>query len=225
MRRKKISRKLTAAKKRRNAKMLKDDSPLNIWNGYGFVMCGQGEKSKAAAKIKHILKCLKSSRQRATRGYSDMDAWNMFHYLQELIPAMLQYLRDHRHGSPYLEGVPENELKEKWDEILDRMIFLWREASEETCSKKNRYEAKYWSCHREFEKKYGLFGCKLMTEEEKKANRAGKGTTAHFMDELPEYRLISKRYFQAEERLRRYRDECKNEAMEMLKKYFWTLWD
>ena len=61
MRRKKISKKLTAAKKRRNAKMLKDDSLLNIWNGHGFVMCGQGEKSKAAAEIKHILKCVNYS--------------------------------------------------------------------------------------------------------------------------------------------------------------------
>lgn len=177
------------------------------------------------AKIKHILKCLKFSRQRATRGYSDRDSWDMFHYLQELIPAMLQDLRNHRHGSPVLEGVPENELEEKWNEILERMIFLWQESSEETCSKKNRYEARYWSCHREFEKKYGLFGCKLMTEEEKKASREGKGTRVHFMGELPEYRMISDRYFQAERRLEKYRDECKNEALEMLKKYFWALWD
>ena len=29
---------------------------------------------------------------------------------------------------------------EEWDKILERMIFLWRETDEESCSKKNPYE-------------------------------------------------------------------------------------
>lgn len=76
------------------------DLPSNIWNKEGFDMWGLGEKSKFVAKIKHIKRCIRWSKQRIVRGYADIDRWNMFGYLQTLIPNMLQDLRDHRMGSP-----------------------------------------------------------------------------------------------------------------------------
>ena len=59
--------------------------------------------------------------------------------------------------------------------ILDKMIFLWRESKEETCSLKNPYEAEYDKASDEFHKKYGDFGFKLQTEEELEANRKRGG--------------------------------------------------
>lgn len=55
-----------SAKQRRNKKMLEDVSLLNVWRGNGFAMCGFGEKSKTFAEIKHAMRCLKWSKQRAT---------------------------------------------------------------------------------------------------------------------------------------------------------------
>ena len=58
-------------------------------------------------------------------------------YLSHLFPEMLQDLRDNRMGSPsYLgedymneDGILVNDTcHAEWDRILDRMIFLWREA-------------------------------------------------------------------------------------------------
>ena len=66
-----------------------------------------------------------------------------------MIPDMLQNLKDTRHGSPgYLgenyineDGILVNDTcHEEWDKVLERMIFLWRETDEESCSKKNPYE-------------------------------------------------------------------------------------
>jgi hypothetical protein len=45
------------------------------------------------------------------------------------------------------------------------------------------------------------------------------------MDELPEYKDIDDKYRHESEKLEQYRDNCKDEALDMLKKYFWYLWD
>ena len=143
----------------------------NIWNKEGFDMCSLGEKSKFIAKIKHIKKCIQWSKQRTMRGYADIDRWNMFSYLQVLIPDMLQDLRENRSGSPSClgenytndEGILVNDTcHEEWD----KMIFLWRESREETCSRKNPYEEEYDKAFAEFHQKYGIFGEKLQTEAE-----------------------------------------------------------
>ncbi len=213
----------------------KISSANNLWNEEGFLMCGLGEKSMLIAKIKHIKKCVRWSYQRAVRGYSDYDKWNMYSFLQNLIPEMLQDMRDNRHGSPsYLgenytnaDGILVNDTcHDEWDKLLDHMIFLWRESAEDTCTRKNPYEEEYDKAHAEFTDKYGLLGEKLQTEEELEENRKrGGGCTMHFMDEIPEYKDISDKYNTEELELDTYRLGCKNEAMDLLKKHFYALWD
>ncbi|WP_306756871.1 hypothetical protein [Agathobacter rectalis] len=78
----------------RRSKSYEVRDPMNIWNKYDFAMSGLGKKSKILAKIKHFFKCVKWSKQRITRGYCDCDVWEMFSFLQTLIPDMLQTLKD-----------------------------------------------------------------------------------------------------------------------------------
>lgn len=210
-------------------------SPNNIWNKEGFRMCGLGEKSLIIAKIKHIGRCIRWSKQRIERGYAECDRWDMDGYLQRLIPEMLQDLRDNRLGSPAYLGenytndkgmVVNDTCHEKWNKILDRMIFLWRESTEDFCSKKNPYDEEYHKAHDAFEEKYGLFGKKLQTEEEReKCKQRGGGCRVHHMYELPEYKAISDKYFAEEYKIDAYRVECKNEALDLLKEHFFALWD
>ena len=212
-----------------------DREPMNIWNKYDFVMSGMGKKNKLLAKLKHFRKCLKWSKQRITRGYCDYDVWEMFSFLQTIIPDMLQTLKDTRMGSPgYLgkhytneDGILVNDTcHDEWDNIVERMIFLWRELDEDTCSKKNPYDDAYMEAFTEFHDRYGIFGEKLQTEEELEENRKrGGGGTVHFMDELPEYKEISDKYREEEKRLEEYRESCKDEAFDMLKQHFFALWD
>ena len=78
----------------------------------------------------------------------------------------------------------------------------------------------------EFHDKYGLFGSKLQTEKELEENKKrGGGGTVHFMNELPEYKEISEKYDEEQRHLEEYRKLCKDEAFDMLKKYFYDLWD
>lgn len=207
----------------------------NIWDKEGFQMCGLGEKSKTIARIKYFRKCVRWSWQRIVHGYADCDKWNMYRYLQNLIPDMLQDLRDNRHGSPGCLGrnytnehgiLVNDTCHEEWNKLLDRMIFLWRESNEDTCTRKNPYEEEHSKAHEEFTGKYGFWGEKLQTEEELEENRKrGGGGTIHFMKELPEYKEISDKYFAESRKLDEYRNTSKNEAMDMLKEYFFSLWD
>ncbi len=210
------------------------DLPNNIWNREEFAMCGLGERSRLWGKIKHIKKCIYWSKQRIVRGYADIDKWNMSHFLQTLIPDMLQDLRDNRWGSPGFlgenytndEGVLVNDTCHgEWNKILDHMIFLWRESKEETCSRKNPYDEEYDAASKEFHDKYGFLGEKLQTETEVEENRKrGGGGTVHFMNELPEYKEIYERHYAEERKLEVYRAECKDEALDLLKEYFYSLW-
>jgi hypothetical protein len=217
---------------KRKAKL--PERTINIWNSYDFAMCGLGNKCKLIALFKHTMRCIKWSKQRIVRGYSDSDVWEMFTYLQTIIPDMLQNLKENRHGSPGILG--ENYTDEKgilvndtchaeWDEILEKMIFLWHETKEETCSQKNIYEEEHFKAFDEFTNKYGLLGEKLQTPKELDENSKHGVNTVHFMSELPEYKDIDDKYHQESEKLELYRDNCKNEALDMLKKYFWYLWD
>lgn len=169
------------------------------------------------------------------RGYCDCDVWEMFSFLQTLIPDMLQTLKDTRTGSPgYLgenytneNGILVNDTcHEEWNCILDKMIFLWREAEKDTCSQKNPFDEAHSKAMDEFTERFGLFGNKLQTEKELEENRKrGGGGTIHFMDKLPEYKEISDKYREEEKRLEEYRRKCKDEAIDMLKQYFYDLWD
>lgn len=156
-------------------------------------------------------------------------------FLQNMIPDMLQNLKDNRMGSPgYLGGDYVNEdgilvngtCHAEWDKILNRMIFLWRESNEDTCSRKNPYEKKYLKAAAAFHRKYGILGEKLQTKEELADNKKhGGGGTVHSMSEFPEYAEILKLYNQEEQKLEEYRSECKDEALNLLRQHFFDLWD
>ena len=219
--------------KRKNKKL--PSRTLNIWNSYDFKMSGLGAKSKIRGKIRHVGNCLKWSKQRIARGYADCDTWSVDGYLQKLLPNMLQHLKDNRHGSPGFlgenytnqDGILVNDTcHAEWDKILDRMIFLWRESDVETCAKKNPYEKKYRKAAFEFRRKYGTFGQKLQTQKDLENNRKHGGFyTLHTMDELPEYKEIFDKYHSAERKLEKYRSDCKDKAFDMMKEYFYSLWD
>ncbi len=212
----------------------KDNNQLSIWNSYGFAMCGLGKRFKFISKIKYFFRCIKWSKQRVKRGFSDNDVWNMYSHLEELIPAMLQHLKDNRVGSPIIldknntdnNVIMQNDsCHEEWDKVLDQMIFLWREMNEETCSKKNPYQEEYDKAFDEFHKRYGVLGEGLETEEEKEKAKKTGTRRMHFMSEVPEFEEINRLYLEEEKKLEKYREKCKDEAFDLMKKYFFALWD
>ena len=58
------------------------------------------------------------TKQRVFRGYSDCDVWNMFSYLNTILPPMLKQLKDEcKSGHP-----AELHSREEWEDLLGIMI-------------------------------------------------------------------------------------------------------
>ncbi len=189
-------------------------------------------------KFKRWKRNIKFAYQRIKYGYCDSDVWSIDLWFLNVMPGMLQQLKDTTHSYPCFQGsishavcetgISEetgNEGVKQWEAILSEMIFLLNEANEDTCTRENKYQKEYDKAQEEFETKYGLFGENLRTEKEK-ADEKEKGTHRLYMlGDVPEYKEISDLYFNESRALGDYRDDCKNKALELFSKWFWDLWD
>lgn len=197
---------------------------LKIWSKKDFQMYAVGQ-NRILAFFRYIPQQIKYSWQRTQRGYADCDVWAMNDYFSELIPAMLLHLKNHHYGSPVLEGSNVNTCHDDWNKILEKMIFLWNESREETCSQQNEYEEAHTKAFSEFVDNYGMLGEKLQTSEEKAEEKADRCARMHFMKEVPEYEEIDKLWTKRERELEEYREKCQKEALELFARYFNDLWD
>ena len=181
---------------------------------------------------------IKYAYQRIRYGYCDSDTWSIDWWFLNVIPGMLEELRDNSIGYPNefsvafgaeseIEVTDEDDKKsrQKWEETLSEIIFLFREANEETCTKKNPCEEEHDKINEEFMKRYGFFGDGLKTREEKEKKKKKGCFRMYTPGDLPEYKEIEKKYFEEEEKLDEYRDRCKDKGMELFKRWFWSLWD
>ena len=195
-----------------------------------------------------FFRSIKWAWQRATKGYCDLDMYGAGDWFLNTLPDMLESVKNNRVGFPSVlleEGMAHYGLKsmdeynaasvelrdkvddygnEKWGEILSEMIFLLREANEGTCSWVNSYDAEYDRVSEEFRKKYGEWGEKLLTEEEKAKAKKSGSQTVYLPFHLPEYKEISDLYFNEERKISEYQAQCKDNAIEMFSKWFYSLW-
>lgn len=194
-----------------------------------------GDK-KLWSVIKEFGRDIRRSHERIFRGYCDFDLISMYDWYLGLVPAMLEDFKDHQHGYPTIFDSDNDDISsdtitldkensKAWKDVLDRMIFLFKEADENTCSRKNPYEEKYNLAFKDFENKYGLLGEKLMTEEEKREFWNGKTMRVYTMADFPEYEEVNNKYRKGDEDLYEYRNKCKDKAFQLFSKWFYHLWD
>lgn len=100
--------------------------------------------------IREFFRDLRYAHQRIRRGYCDRDIYSIYDWFLGIMPTMLEQFRDDLHGCPSMpssiaqrmvindEDKESDDMKE-WVGVLNRMIFLLREADEEACSRKNPY--------------------------------------------------------------------------------------
>lgn len=203
---------------------------------------------KFAGAFRWLRNNLRYARQRIRRGYCDQDTWNLYSWFLDVVPEMLQDMRDHGTGYPCSEGpnvsrsitidaynraTGENRTATEqeqagfdqglanWNKILDRMIFLFHEADEGRCARKNPHEEAYHAASREFEAKYGMFGEKLRKPEDED----GRGHCLYTLGDVDEYKDIFEQYMREEFEIDKYRVECKNEAFKLFSQWFYGLWD
>lgn len=166
-----------------------------------------------------LFRSLKWAWERATKGYCELDTYSVGDWFLNTLPDMLEKIKSK--GSTY--GYPAELTEEEWNENLSNLIFLLREANEDTCTKVNPYEAEYNRISNEFRKKYGEFGEKLMSDEDKKREKETGYSPMYLPSHLPEYKEICKLHSEEERKLNAYREQCKNEALELFSKWFYSL--
>lgn len=187
-------------------------------------------------KFKRYRNNIKCAYQRVKYGYCYRDVWSIDWWFLSVMPNMIEDLRLIVNGYPselLVCNVQEcteiqeknSEAMDKWDSILAEMARLLRDAHVEQCSMKNQYEEEHAVAMEEFTQKYGLFGEKLLTPEEIERDKKEKLHTMHLMNELPEYKDISDKYSDEEEKIDAYRKECKEKGIDLFQKWFWYLGD
>jgi hypothetical protein len=92
-----------------------------------------------------------------------------------------------------------------WATVIDRMIFCFTEMNEETCSMKNEYDDEYPK------QVYNKPWDEIFTPY-----------SINFGKVEPE---LSENYHKKEEMIKAYRENMKNEGLDLFKEYFWDLWD
>lgn len=176
-------------------------------------------------------KFFKYSWQRITRGYADCDCWEIKGYLSEIIPGMLQHLRDNHVGSPcldtsYIHSIDETDYNDSaWDGVLDNMILCWKESDDETCSMKNEFDDDYNRAFEEFSEKYGVLGEKLRTPEEIEHDEKYNVKTCHTIFQCDGYKDITDKWLNRELEIGKYKKTMQDKALDYLKQYFNDLWD
>lgn len=152
--------------------------------------------------------------QRAFRGYSSLDAWSIHSWFEEVMPRILSDYKKNLHGCPAQFTVRDDGQEyqsaekgcEEWKAILDRMTFCFTEMNEESCSLKNEFDEEY---HKQ------VFGDKNWDD----LSYSGKWK---FNKAEPE---LEQKYKQKRKEIYEYRTKMKDEGFDLLKKYFWNLWD
>ena len=184
-------------------------------------------KSKELHNIpKEIFRDLKCCVQRIKRGFCYRDIWNIDDWFLSVIPDMLDELKNTRRGFParFLknDGSDTDEERgraaEKWEEILTEMAFLFREANEETCQKKNPYDEEYGIVLHKFIERFGFNGKWVKKKD-------GTRVFIRRLSDIPKYKELDENYKKVEKELCEYRYDCRKKALSMFAEYFDDLWD
>ena len=156
--------------------------------------------------IRHFFKTIKWGWQRATKGYSDYDTWDLDMYYSNLMIASLSQFRAKADGYPsYMNSI------EEWYAILDKIIFLLKQANEdEPLEEKNELAEWY--------KEYLATKPFTLTE-------VGNGACIMLpQDNDEETEAKRKQYFKRKDELYQIRVQKRKEAFELLAEYFGHLW-
>ncbi len=175
-------------------------------------------------KIQNFLATLKHWQQRAVKGYSYRDVWHIDTWFETIMPQMLTDLKQTKHGVPNEFCKHENSSKEEieeaikaWDEVLDRMIFCFREMSDNTCSHTNEFEEEY------YKQKYKSRKNKRVNLEPCEVNEAD--VQFYRMKEGEVEPQLAKQYWDRLNEIEAYKKGMQEEALDLFKKYFRNLWD
>lgn len=179
-------------------------------------------------------------KQRYKKGFANCDCWGLSYWLTTTFPQMILTLRDMKNGAPELsfeeyDTLPEywknvelqklkkleeqqgytynpNSIFTKWYILLTRMAYCLKEANEDK-EMYNPYKQEY---NEQLKKEFNSITPK---EYEYKYKYKYKFKHKHINKELEQ------KYWDKEYENESYKNKMKDEALDLIKKYFYNLWD
>lgn len=197
----------------------------------------------------------KYRRQRAKNKYSIDMCFNLNYSLLEILPKMIEELREMKHGYPMdmkFEEVDlysiefkadcirelEDEFKKegydkpnldddftRWQIILMRMIYCLQQADENQTEIENKY---YEEFHRQSwpdTSNTKKFKDFWNTITEPIKFDKKGKPKLYKLKQNEVDKTLKENYFNRESEINKYRDDMKTEAFNLINKYFWCLWD
>ena len=151
--------------------------------------------------FKQIFRNIKYCWQRATKGYCDADLWNFDSFLATVISEGLKDFNKKRHGHP---GTTTDE---EWSKVLEEMSLLFHNCLEENDAYKNPYEDEY----------------------DRAVNDSFANATDHSLDsfyfELNIPNELREAYYIEDSKIFDQRKADKDAGFDLLKFWFFNLWD
>ena len=183
---------------------------------------------KPVKYVKDFFYSVYFAKQRACKGYSDYDLWDIDNWFLTVIPDMLTEFNEKTMATPkciiddtekIYKDLPANEISKmaeiRWKSILDSMSFLFKEALD---SKRFSDKEEYNRVWLEFALKYGSF--ETIPDTLVAFNPAFLKTQFPLYEFKNAFRLYAENFNDEED----YREECKNEAFLLFSKWFFHLW-
>lgn len=158
--------------------------------------------------MKYACRNIKYAWQRATKGYCDCDLWNLDGYLTFLIAAAIEDLADNHMGYP---GVAPVDTDEKWTEMLHTIAQNLKESDE--C-----YDEEFlWE--NPYTKQLEATFDKMTTE------KTEDGMYKVNFNRSEEEEEFCNKWYQGEQDRYALRNSKKDKALDLLKTYWFNLWD
>ena len=171
-------------------------------------------------KIKDFMFNRKMKKQRYKRGFADEDCWNLDCWMTETLPKMILHLRDMKNNYPDLPFEEYYTLPPEWKEI-ELKKYNKKQKEDGYSENENSSFTKWYIiltriayCLEEADKFKEMYN-----SYEKEFHRYFWSIDVKCSKELRD------KYYQEEERNWKYKEDMKNEAMDLIKKYFYDLWD
>ena len=195
---------------------------------------------------------LNNFRQFKKKGYITENIWSLDCWLSETFPKMIRELAEITHGAPELDfeeiqNFPvtwvrdtvaeinrkrENSIEvkapfdidnlfDRWELVLLRMAYCFERAHKFEDFEENEYSEEYFN---------QVFGNDHKMKKHESFRHWWKRTTKkvdggyQLIQHEPDKEL-EKKYFEREKEIEQNKENFKNEALDLLKKYYYSLWD
>lgn len=157
------------------------------------------------SNIRYFFRTIKWGWQRATKGYSDYDTWNLDIYYSNMMISSLSQFRAETKGYPgYMDSI------EEWYAILDKIIFLLKQANEDEPLEEKNELAEWYEEHLET-RTFSLVEVK-------------NGVRKYVDNDDEETKAKVMQYYKREGELDEIRKQKRKEAFALMAEYFGHLW-